>query len=115
MSTGKANQVALVSRPEADLPARRESTFLGGLPTWLLAPAVVGIFALLLANLIVVDPLPFVDEAAMILALVQGLRALAARRRHDVSSRPGQPTARSLEAAWQAGPSGPPALVGKAS
>ncbi len=50
------------------------------LPTWALLPSLLAVFAFLLADIAVADPLPFLDEGALMLILVQGLRSLGERR-----------------------------------
>lgn len=54
---------------------------LSKLPNWVLVPTMVGVFGLLLTDLAVADPLPFVDEAALLWALVSGMKVLGTRRR----------------------------------
>jgi len=51
------------------------------LPTTVLVPGVVVTFAALLADLMIADPLPIVDEATLLWGLVQGMRVLGERRR----------------------------------
>ena len=51
------------------------------LPNIALIPGLVGLFALLLVDLAVADPIPFVDEAAIFYLLVNSLRVLGERRK----------------------------------
>lgn len=66
------------------------SALLSKLPNWALVPTMVGVFGLLLTDLAVADPLPFVDEAALLWALVSGMKVLGTRRRarRDVGKPP---------------------------
>jgi hypothetical protein len=57
------------------------SALLSRLPNWALVPSLVGVFGLLLADLALADPLPIVDEAALLWALVSGMKVLGARRK----------------------------------
>ena len=50
------------------------------LPKWALVPSLVTIFGLLVVDLAITDPLPIVDEAALIWALISGLKVLRNRR-----------------------------------
>ena len=60
---------------------------LAKLPNWALVPTMVVLFALLLTDVAVADPLPFVDEAALLWALMSGMKVLSARRRLARESR----------------------------
>lgn len=51
------------------------------LPNWALLPVTVGLFALLLTDTAIADPLPFVDEAALFYAFINSLRVLGGRRK----------------------------------
>ena len=68
--------------------AQRESSrllevkgVLDQLPTWALAPLMVIVFGLLMADIAVTDPIPVIDEAALLWALVSGMRTLGVRRK----------------------------------
>lgn len=82
-TTKKDPSRAIMKIAEARLGASGISLagILSKLPNWALIPTMVGLFGLLVTDSIVVDPLPFVDEAAMLWALVSGMRVLGARRK----------------------------------
>lgn len=82
-TTKKDQSRAIMKIAEARLGASGISLagILSKLPNWALVPTMVGLFGLLVTDAVVVDPLPFVDEAAMLWALVSGMRVLGARRK----------------------------------
>jgi hypothetical protein len=83
-STSKKDQSrAIMKIAEARLGASGISLagILSKLPNWALIPTMVGVFGLLVTDTVIADPLPFVDEAAMLWALVSGIRVLGARRK----------------------------------
>lgn len=51
------------------------------LPNVVLVPGVIALFALLLTDLAVADPLPIVDEAAIFWAMINGLKVIGERRK----------------------------------
>jgi hypothetical protein len=51
------------------------------LPNLVLVPGVVALFALLLTDLAVADPLPVIDEAAIFWTMINGLKVIIERRR----------------------------------
>jgi hypothetical protein len=51
------------------------------LPSGVLVTGAVLLFGTLVADLVIADPLPIVDEAALLWGLVQSLRILSERRR----------------------------------
>lgn len=64
------------------------------LPTAVLLPGVVVLFAALVTDLVVADPLPLVDEATLLWGLVQGMRVLGERRRERRQAREAELEAR---------------------
>jgi hypothetical protein len=51
------------------------------MPNYLLVPGLVGLFALLLADMAIADPLPVIDEAAIFWLLMNGLKVFGERRK----------------------------------
>jgi hypothetical protein len=81
--TRKDQSRAIMKIAEARLGASGISLagILSKMPNWALIPSMVGLFGLLVTDTMIVDPLPFVDEAAMLWALLSGMRVLLARRK----------------------------------
>lgn len=74
------------------------------LPNWLLVPTVVTIFGLLLTDVVITDPLPFVDEAALFWAMLSGMRVLSQRRKLKRLESGAEP----IEAEYRANPDSSP-------
>ena len=66
------------------------TSILEKLPSWALVPVIVALFALLMTDVAVADPLPFVDEAALLWALVSGMKVLGGRRKKGREQTPGE-------------------------
>jgi len=81
----KTHDRAIMKLAESQLRNGKSGFSMAGvlskLPNWALVPTLVGVFGLLVTDAVIADPLPFVDEAAMLWALVSGMRVLGARRR----------------------------------
>ena len=75
---------SIAARPES--VGLSLQSLLHKLPSWALIPLTVALFALLLTDSAIVDPLPFVDEAALLYAFLSGMKVLASRRRSRAAS-----------------------------
>ncbi len=51
------------------------------LPNFVMIPGLIGLFALLLTDLAVADPVPFLDEAAIFYLFASGLKVMGERKK----------------------------------
>ncbi len=105
----KRNTHALSRAPENKLSGANISVagLLEKLPNWALVPVMVVVFGLLITDLAVIDPLPFVDEAALLWALMSGMRVLGARRQPAKGEEAAEPEIVVCAAPLPSGPEKP--------
>jgi hypothetical protein len=84
MSTDKKEKIQAITQAIAAQPESAGFSLKGvldKLPNWALVPGTIILFGLLLTDTVIADPIPFVDEAALLYAFMSGLRVLGTRRK----------------------------------